>query len=76
MARTRRCQAVVERRNEGLLVRALPLGVAEEICRRLVNRVLAVDGVLELNADPAWAGTINTVLVKKGVMVSELRRTA
>jgi hypothetical protein len=67
---------VIERRNEGLLVRPLPLGVAEEIYRRLVNRVLVVDGLLELNADPGWAGAINTVLVKKGLKVSNLRRKA
>jgi hypothetical protein len=36
--------------------------------------VRIVDGALELAADPAWAGAINTVLVKKGVRVEELRR--
>jgi len=30
--------------------------------------------VLLLDADPAWAGAINTVLVKSGVRVNELRR--
>jgi hypothetical protein len=34
-----------------------------------------VDGALMLDADPAWAGAINTVLVKSGVRVSELRRS-
>jgi hypothetical protein len=62
---------VTERRDEGLLVRTGHLGVAEEICRRLVNRVWAVDGFVELNADLAWAGAINIVLVKKGVTVNE-----
>jgi hypothetical protein len=33
-----------------------------------------VDGALLLDADPAWAGAINTVLVKQGVRVSELCR--
>ena len=32
------------------------------------------DGALLLNVDPALAGAINTVLVKKGVRVSELRK--
>jgi hypothetical protein len=58
--------------NEGLLVRAQPLGAAEEISRRMVD-VRVVDGALLLDADPAWAGAINTVLIKKGVRVNELR---
>jgi hypothetical protein len=36
--------------------------------------VQLVDGALLLDADPAWAGVINTVLVKRGVRVSELCR--
>ena len=36
--------------------------------------VRIVDDALLLTADPAWAGAINTVLVKKGVRVDELRR--
>ena len=36
--------------------------------------VRLVDGVLLLDADPAWAAAINTVLVTKGVRVSELCR--
>ncbi len=36
--------------------------------------VRVVDGALLLDADPAWAGAINTVLVTKGVRVSELCR--
>jgi hypothetical protein len=35
--------------------------------------VRVVDGVLLLDADPAWAGAINTVLVKKCARVNELR---
>jgi hypothetical protein len=58
--------------SEGLLVRAEPLGLAERICRRLAEEVRVVDGALWLDADPAWSGAINTVLVKKGVRVSEL----
>jgi hypothetical protein len=58
---------------EGLLVRAEPLGLAEEISHRMVDVVRVVDGALLLDADPAWAGAINTVLVKKGVRVNELR---
>ena len=60
--------------SEGLLVKAYPVRAAEEICRRLVDRVWVANGALELVADPAWAGAINTVLVKKGVRVEELRR--
>ncbi len=58
---------------EGLLVRAEPLGLAEEISRRMVD-VQVVDGELLLDASPAWAWAINTVLVMKGLRVSELRR--
>ena len=61
-------------RSEGLLVEARPLRAAEEICRRLVDRVRVANGALLLAADPAWAGAINTVLAKKGVRVNELRR--
>jgi hypothetical protein len=61
---------------EGLLVRAEPLGLAEEISNRMVEVVRVVDGALLLDADPAWAGAINTVLVKKGVRVSELARSS
>jgi hypothetical protein len=53
-------------------VRAQPLGAAEQISRRIVD-VQVRDGALLLDADPAWAGAINTVLTKKGVRVSELR---
>ncbi len=58
-------------RSEGLLVKAQPLEQAERISRTMVE-VRVVDGVLLLDAEPAWAGAINTVLVKKGVEVSEL----
>ncbi len=60
------------KRSESLLLRAQPLGAAEELSRRMVE-VRVVDGALLLDADPAWAGAINTVLVKKGVRVNELR---
>ncbi len=46
---------------------------AERISRSMVE-VRVVDGALLLDADPAWAGAINTVLVKQGVRVSELCR--
>ena len=59
---------------EGLLVRAKPLGLAQSVCERLVDEVRIVDGALLLTADPARAWAINIVLVTKGVMVSELRR--
>ena len=59
---------------EGLLVMAEPLGLAEEVCRRMVDVVRVMDGALLLYAELAWAGAINTVLVKKGARVSELRQ--
>lgn len=65
---------MAETSSAGLLVCARPLNLAERICRRLVEGVRVVDGVLLLDADPAWAGAINTVLVKSGVRVNELRR--
>jgi hypothetical protein len=69
----RRYQVMAEKRNEGLLVRAHPLEQAERISRSMVE-VRVVDGALLLDADPTWAGAINTVLVMKGVRVSELCR--
>ena len=60
-----------EDRSEGLLVRAQPLEQAEYISRLMVD-VRVADGVLLLDADPAWAEAINTVLATKGVRVSEL----
>jgi hypothetical protein len=56
-----------------LLVKAEPLRLAEMIARRMVSMVQVIDGALLLHADLAWAGALNTVLVKKGVRVSELR---
>jgi hypothetical protein len=35
--------------------------------------VQVVDGGSPLDADPAWAGLSNTVLIKKGMWVNELR---
>ncbi len=58
---------------EGLLVRAEPLGLAQLVCEGLVDEVRIIDGALLLAADPAWAWAINTVLVTKGLRVSELR---
>jgi hypothetical protein len=58
--------------SEGLLMRAQPLGAAQEISRCIVD-VRVVDGALLLDADRTWAGAINTVLTKKGVRVNELR---
>ena len=54
------------KRSEGLLVSAQPLEAAEDISRRIVD-VRVVDGTLLLDADPAWAGAINTVPSKKSV---------
>jgi hypothetical protein len=58
-----------------LLVRAEPLEIAEEISHRMVD-VRVVDGALWLDADPTWAEAINTVLIEKGVMVSELTKSS
>jgi hypothetical protein len=41
----------------------------------MVNVMRTTDGALLLDADPAWAGAINKVLVSKGVSVSELARS-
>jgi hypothetical protein len=71
--RIRKYQVMAEKRNEGLLVRAHPLEQAERISRSMVG-VQLVDGALLLDADLAWAGAINTVLVKRGVRVSDLCR--
>ena len=65
---------MLENGSGGLLVRAEPLGLAERVCRRLVGNVRITDDALWLDADPAWSGAVNTVLVKKGVRVSELVR--
>ena len=49
----------------------------ERTTRRSLARlgvVGALGGELLLDADPAWAGAINTALVTKGVRVSELCR--
>ena len=61
-----------ENSSEGLIVRAEPIELAEQICERLLTEVRVIDGKLWLGAEPEWAGAINTVLVKKGVRVSEL----
>jgi hypothetical protein len=65
---------MTENGNEGLLVRAEPLEWAEEISQRMVKVVRIMDGALLLDADPAWAEAINTVLIKRGVRVKELRK--
>jgi hypothetical protein len=65
---------VAGRSSEVLIVGARPLNLAEIVCRRIVDGVWIVDGELVLDVDPTWARAINTVLVKKGVRVSELRR--
>jgi hypothetical protein len=65
---------MTEKTRGGLLVGAGPLDLAEMVCRRLVDGVWIVDGTILLDANPAWAGAINTVLVKSGVRVNELRR--
>jgi hypothetical protein len=64
---------LVNGNEEVLVVRAEPLGLAEEISHRMVEVERLEDGALLLDVDPAWAGAINAVLVNKGVRVSELR---
>jgi hypothetical protein len=72
---TRRCRAMKEdQTREGLLVRAEPLQWAREISRRMVDVVRVEYGALLLDADPELAGAINTVLVKWGVRVKEIRK--
>jgi hypothetical protein len=65
---------MTKKSSKGLLVGARPLDLAEMVCRRLVDGVRILDGSILLDADPAWAGAINTVLVKSGVRGNELRR--
>jgi hypothetical protein len=62
------------RTEEGLLVRAEPMGLAKEISQRMVDVVRVEDGALLLEVDPKWARAINTVLVTKGVRVNEIRK--
>jgi hypothetical protein len=59
-----------------LLVRAEPLRLAEEISQRMVDVVRVVDGALYPEADPEWAGAIDTVLVKKGVRGRAIARSS
>ncbi len=63
---------MAETRSKGLLVKAQPLEQAERISRLMAEVQVVDDALLLLDADPAWAGAINTVLVTKGVRVSEL----
>jgi hypothetical protein len=74
VAMTRRCRKMLGNGSEEglLLVRAEPLELAEEVSRRMVDVVRVVDGALLLDVDLAWAGAINTMLVEKGVRISEL----
>jgi len=57
-----------------LLLRAESLEQAEQICRRMVARVLSTEDALQLEVDRAWTAAIKKVLDKEGVRVSELRR--
>jgi hypothetical protein len=73
MRRKRRFVAMVEKRNEGLLVEASPSERPEELLRRMVE-VQEVNGVLLLEAAPDWAEAIETVLEEGGIEVEQLRR--
>jgi len=66
-------ERVENKGSDGLLIRAEPFEVAERLCRRLSDEVWKADDALFLITDPEWAGAINTVLVKKGLRISELR---
>jgi hypothetical protein len=65
---------MIEKRNEGLLVRAEPLEWAQEISNRMVDVVRVKDGALLLDAEPELADAIKRVLVTKGVRVNEIRK--
>jgi hypothetical protein len=67
---------MIEKRNEGLLVRAEPLEWAQEISNRMVDAVRVKDGALLLDAEPELADAIKRVLVTKGVRVKEIRKQA
>jgi hypothetical protein len=64
---------VVEKSDEGLLVEASPSERAEEVLRRIAE-TREVNGALLLEADPAWAEAIETVLEEEGIRVEQLRR--
>ena len=61
-----------ENASEGLLVRVEPLQRAKELCEMMVEGVRVVEGALQLDVDPAYAGAIETVLAEKGMRVSQL----
>jgi hypothetical protein len=64
---------VVEKRNEGLLLLMTePLEGAERLCERMVEVQGVVGDALLLEAEPALANPINTVLAHKGVRVKRL----
>jgi hypothetical protein len=65
---------MIEKRNEGLLLRAEPLQWAEEISQRMVDVMRVEDDALLLDAEPELAEAIKRVLVTKGVWVKEIRK--
>jgi hypothetical protein len=62
------------RTEEGLLVRAEPMGLAKEISHKMVDVVRVEEGALLLEVDTKWTGAINTVLLTKGERVNEIRK--
>ena len=62
-----------ENASEGLMVRVEPLQRAKEVLEMMVEGVRVIEGVLQLDVGPAYAGAIETVLAEKGMRVSELR---
>jgi hypothetical protein len=65
---------VVGKRDVGLSVRAESLGLVERMCRRMVDVVRVGDHSPLLAANAAWTPTMNTVLVKKYLTLTEFRR--
>ena len=61
-----------ENASEGLLVRVESLGEGQEVLEMMVGGVRVIEGALQLDVGPAYAGAIETVLVEKGMRVSEL----
>jgi ABC-type multidrug transport system ATPase subunit len=59
----------------GLTLRAAPEAQAREVLVRLLGAPAVVEqaGAFRLSVEPARAGEINTLLVKAGIVVSELR---
>ena len=62
---------MTENRSEGLLIRAEPIGLAQQLCCRLIEGARITDGALLLAVDPAWAGAISTDSIVNVVRVND-----